>query len=79
VIVVGASGSNPNRVHQSVEKMPEHSVTNRRVGAFLHSAFAEALGFCPVFVGPLLENLKTDTTFLLRSASGEIAGTENRF
>src|ERR1700687_3994530 len=29
--------------------------------------FRRNLGVCAVFVGPLLENLKTDTTFLLRS------------
>jgi len=44
----------------------------RRIGwAFPQSAFAETLGFCAVFVGPLLENPMTDTTFLLRSPKTE--------
>ncbi len=38
---------------------------------FPQSAFAETLGICAVFVGPLLENPKTDTTFLLRSPKTE--------
>jgi hypothetical protein len=46
--------------------------------AFPRSAFAETLEFCAVFVGSLLENPKTGTTFLPRSASGEIGGTGNR-
>ena len=58
-------------VHQSVEKIPEHSVYEPKGRAFPQSAHAETLGFCDVFVDPLLENPKTDTTFLLRSPKTE--------
>jgi len=52
-------------VHQSAEKIPEHSVANRRVGYFYKGFSQKTLGFCAVHVGSLVENSKT-RTFLLR-------------
>ena len=55
---------------QSVEKIPNPSVTNRRIGPF-HTALSENIGVLGRFCRPLLENSKTDTTFLLRSPKTE--------
>jgi len=60
----------PIAVHHLVEK-PQAFGYEPKDWAFPQSAFAETLGFCAVFVGPLLENPKTDTTFLLRSPKTE--------
>jgi hypothetical protein len=58
-------------VHQSVEKMPEHSVTNRRGLSFRQTFSQKTLGFCTIRVGSLVENSGTRTTFLLRSPKTE--------
>jgi hypothetical protein len=58
-------------LHQSVEKIPEHSVTNRRGLAFRQAFSQKTLGFCAIRVGSLVENSGTRTTFLLRSPKTE--------
>jgi hypothetical protein len=58
-------------VHQSVEKIPEHSVTNRRGLAFRQAFSQKTLGFCAIRVGSFVENSGTRTTFLLRSPKTE--------
>jgi hypothetical protein len=58
-------------LHQSVEKNARAFGYEPKGRAFPQSAFPETLVFCAVFVGPLLENSKIDTTFLLRSPKTE--------
>src|SRR6266436_5040786 len=58
-------------VHQSVEKMPEHSVTNRRGLSFRQMFSQKTLDFCTIRVCSLVENSGTRTTFLLRSPKTE--------
>ena len=58
-------------VHQSVEKIPEQSVTNRRVGPFYKGFAQKQLSFCMVRVRSLVKNSEAHTTFLYVRSKAE--------